>query len=83
MLQTRQRPHHVQRGAELGVYQTIRATSVYEQPSVSSRVLSQINRGTRVNVVKSIGDWLEVKSKRNNPTGFIRRDDVTFVSKAN
>jgi Bacterial SH3 domain len=70
-------------GAELGVYQTIRDTAVYEQPSASSRVLSQINRGTRVNVVKSIGDWLEVRSKRNNPTGFIRRDDVTFVSKAN
>ena len=76
-------PRTAPSGAELGVYQTIRATSVYEQPSTSSRVLSQINRGTRVNVVKSIGDWLEVKSKRNNPTGFIRRDDVTFVSKAN
>jgi Bacterial SH3 domain len=76
-------PRTAPSGAELGVYQTIRATSVYEQPSASSRVLSQINRGTRVNVVKSIGDWLEVKSKRNNPTGFIRRDDVTFVSKPN
>ncbi len=76
-------PRTAPSGAELGVYQTIRATSVYEQPSASSRVLSQINRGTRVNVVKSIGDWLEVRSKRNNPTGFIRRDDVTFVSKTN
>jgi Bacterial SH3 domain len=76
-------PRTAPSGAELGVYQTIRATSVYEQPSASSRVLSQINRGTRVNVVKSSGDWLEVRSKRNNPTGFIRRDDVTFVSKAN
>jgi chromosome segregation ATPase len=76
-------PRTAPSGAELGVYQTIRATSVYEQPSASSRVLSQINRGTRVNVVKSIGDWLEVRSKRNNPTGFIRRDDVAFVSKTN
>jgi uncharacterized coiled-coil protein SlyX len=69
--------------AELGVYQTIRATSVYEEPSSSSKVLSQINKGTRVNVVRSLGDWLEVRSKRNNPTGFVRRDDVAFVSKAN
>ena len=69
--------------AELGVYQTIRPTSVYEEPSASSRVLSQINKGTRVNVVRSLGDWLEVRSKRNNPTGFVRRDDMTFVTKAN
>src|SRR5882724_4632319 len=69
--------------AELGVYQTIRPTSVYEEPSASSRVLSQINKGTRVNVVRSLGDWLEVRSKSNNPTGFVRRDDMTFVTKAN
>jgi hypothetical protein len=69
--------------AELGVYQTIRITSVYEEPSASSKVLSQISKGTRVNVVRSLGDWLEVRSKRNNPTGFVRRDDMTFVTKAN
>jgi hypothetical protein len=69
--------------AELGVYQTLRATSVYEEPSASSRVLSQITKGTRVNVVRSLGDWLEVRSKRDNPPGFVRRDDVTFVTKAN
>lgn len=69
--------------AELGVYQTIRPTSVYEEPSSSSKVLSQISKGTRVNVVRSLGDWLEVRSKRNNPTGFVRRDDMTFVTKAN
>jgi Bacterial SH3 domain len=69
--------------AELGVYQTLRATSVYEEPSASSRVLSHINKGTRVNVVRSLGDWLEVRSKGNNPTGFVRRDDMTFLTKAN
>jgi hypothetical protein len=73
----------VRGGAELGVYQTIRPTSVYEEPSASSRVLSQITKGTRVNVVRSLGDWLEVRSKRDNPPGFVRRDDVTFVTKAN
>ena len=69
--------------AELGVYQTLRATSVYEEPSASSRVVSQITKGTRVNVVRSLGDWLEVRSRRDNPPGFVRRDDVTFLTKAN
>lgn len=69
--------------AELGVYQTIRPTSVYEEPSAASRVLSQVTKGTRVNVVRSLGDWLEVRSRGNNPSGFVRRDDMTFLTKAN
>jgi hypothetical protein len=69
--------------AEMSVYETIRPTSVYQEPAASSRVVSQINKGTRVNVVRSLGDWLEVRSKGSNPPGFVRRDDVTFVSKAN
>jgi hypothetical protein len=69
--------------AEMSLYQTIRPTSVYEEPAASSRVVSQISKGTRVNVVRSLGDWLEVRSKGNNPPGFVRRDDVTFVSKSN
>ena len=69
--------------SDLGVYQTIRTTSVYQEPSPSSRVLLRINKGTRVSVVRSLGDWLEVRSQRNNPPGFVRRDDVTFVAKAN
>jgi hypothetical protein len=69
--------------SEPGVYQTVRPTTVYEKPSGSSRVLSQINKGTRVNVVRSVGEWLEVRSRSNNPTGFIRWDDVVLVSRAN
>jgi hypothetical protein len=69
--------------AETSVYQTIRPTQVYAEPATSSRVVSQINKGTRVNVVRSLGDWLEVRSKSSNPPGFVRRDDVTFVNKAN
>ncbi len=75
-------PAPTRRAAEAGVYETIRATSVYEDPSVSSRVLSQIGPGTRINVVRSNGDWLEVRSKQGNPPGFIRLDDAKFVGRA-
>ena len=71
------------RAAEAGVYETIRAASVHEDPSGSSRVLSQIGPGTRVNVVRSVGDWLEVRSKQGNPPGFIRLDDAKFIARAN
>jgi TolA-binding protein len=71
------------RAAEAGVYETIRATSVHEEPSGSSRVLSQIGPGTRINVVRSVGDWLEVRSKQGNPPGFLRLDDAKFIARAN
>src|SRR3990172_640525 len=76
-------PAPTRRAAEAGVYETIRATSVYEDPSGSSRVLSQIGPGTRINVVRSNGDWLEVRSKQGNPPGFIRLDDAKFIGRAN
>lgn len=64
------------RTAEPGVYETTQPTSVYENPSSTGRVISQIARGTRINVVSSTGDWLEVRSNRGNPPGFVRSDDA-------
>lgn len=70
-------------GATAGIYETMRTTTVYEDPSPSSKVLASIAAGTRVTVVGSNGDWLEVHSRRGNPPGFIRRGDATFVEKSN
>lgn len=66
-----------------GVYETTRATSVYEGPSLSSRVISQIDGGTRINVVGSTGEWLEVRSKHGNPPGYVRSDDARPIARAN
>ena len=68
------------RTAEPGVYETTRETSVYENPSSASRVVSQISRGTRINVVSSSGDWLEVRSKHGNPPGYVRSDDARLIA---
>jgi hypothetical protein len=76
-------PAPPRRTAEPGIYETIRPTSVYEGPDASGRVLSKISKGTKVDVVRTVGDWLEVRSKHGNPPGFIRRDDAMFVSQAN
>jgi multidrug efflux pump subunit AcrA (membrane-fusion protein) len=68
---------------EPGVYETTRPTSVYEDPSSASRVLSQINRGTRINVVSSAGEWLQVRSNRGNPPGYVRSDDARLIARPN
>lgn len=75
-------PAVVRRTADPGIYEAIRPTSVYEQPAGSSRVVSKINKGTKVTVVRSVGEWLEVRSKHGNPPGFIRWDDAMFIGRA-
>jgi cytoskeletal protein RodZ len=71
------------RTAASGVYETTQATTVYESPSSGGRVISQIGRGTRINVVGSSGDWLEVRSNRGNPPGFVRADAARQIVRAN
>src|SRR5207244_4988856 len=75
-------PAAARRTAEPGVHEAIQATSVYEGPSSASRVISQIKRGTRINVVRPAGDWLEVRSKRGNPPGYVRSDDARPIGRA-
>jgi hypothetical protein len=69
-------PVSARQSSASGVYETTRPTSVYEDPSASSRVISQIERGTRINVVGNNGGWLEVRSRRGNPPGYVRADDA-------
>jgi type IV secretory pathway VirB10-like protein len=71
------------RAANPGTYETVRTANVFEEPSATAKVVADIPSGTRVNVVSSKGDWLEVHSKRGNPPGFIRRGDATFIEKSN
>lgn len=69
--------------AEPGSYEITRPTTVYEGPSDNSRRVATITMGTRVNVVGSVGEWLEVRSRRGNPPGFIHRGDARLVEKSN
>ncbi len=71
------------RPAEAGTYETLRQTTVYEEPSSSGRAIAQIGKGTEVTVVRSVGEWLEIRSKHGKPPGFIRSDDVRSLSRAN
>ena len=69
------------RASAAGAYETRDSTPLFEQPSPSSHVVANIPAGTRVDVVSSKGDWLEVHSRRGNPPGFIRRQDAKFLEK--
>jgi hypothetical protein len=61
---------------EAGQYEVLRDTALLEKPSTSAREVALVQRGMTVNVVASVGDWLEVRSKYGKPPGYIRRQDV-------
>lgn len=65
------------------LYTTTRDTSVFEEPSNSSRKLLTIPKGTTVTVVGSSGGWLEIRSKHGRPPGFVRRDDAVPAAGGN
>lgn len=71
------------RTSDTGVYETTRDTTVYENPSPAARVITQIGKGTRINVVSATGDWLEVRSKHGNPPGYVRSDEARPIARAN
>jgi septal ring factor EnvC (AmiA/AmiB activator) len=71
------------RSAEAGTYETLRPATVYEEPSNSARAVAQIGKGTEVTVVRSVGAWLEIRSKHGKPPGYIRSDDARLLSRAN
>ncbi|HVO92164.1 MAG TPA: SH3 domain-containing protein [Terriglobales bacterium] len=70
------------RRANSGLYETVRPTTVFDGPETSARILSRISKGTQVSVVRSSGDWLEIRSKHGNPSGFIRADDAVLVTRS-
>ncbi|MGH7887780.1 MAG: SH3 domain-containing protein [Candidatus Binatia bacterium] len=73
------RPADQKPSLEPRFYETVRNTSVFEDPSASSRQVGTIPNGSKVRVVGATGDWLEVRSRQGRPPGFIRRDDAVLT----
>ena len=57
-------------------------TSLRQYPNFTSTSLVTFTTGTKVSVLSKQGDWLEVRSFSNGPTGFIRKEFVTPVEVA-
>ena len=57
-------------------------TALRKFPSFTSESLVTFTTGTKVSVLNKQGDWLEVRSTNNGPTGFIRKEFVVPVEVA-
>ena len=58
------------------------ATSLRKDPNFSAPSLLTFTIGTKVTVLRRQGDWLEVRSRADGPTGFIRKEFVTPIELA-
>ena len=68
--------------SEPKVFQIKYATSLRKEPNFSAATLVTFTIGTRVTVLSKQGDWLQVRSTDNGPTGFIRKEFVVPVDVA-
>ena len=50
------------------------STSLRKEPNFSSTALTTLTAGAKVAVINKTGDWLEVRSTADGPTGFIRKE---------
>jgi len=60
----------------VGEFQTKYQTLLRKEPNFTSASLATFTVGTKVTVLRKIGDWLEVRSTADGPTGFIRKEFV-------
>lgn len=59
------------------VFQIKYATSLRTEPNFSAASLTTLTIGTKVTVLRKQGEWLEVRSTDNGPSGFIRKEFIT------
>ena len=63
-----------------GIFETVRPTQVYTGPSENSALIADIGPGIKLNVVNSVYGWLEIRSKRGRPPGFVRQEATVRIA---
>ncbi len=58
------------------------ATSLRKEPNFSSTSVAKLAVGSRVSLLASRGDWLEVREESTGQSGFIRREFLDFAEPA-
>jgi hypothetical protein len=67
------------RSSEAKEYRIKYAATLRKDPNFAAPTLLTFTIGTRVTVLGRQGDWLEVRSRAEGPTGFIRKEFVTPI----
>jgi hypothetical protein len=62
---------------DVRAYQIKYDTSLRKEPSFTSSSVAKFSTGTKVSVLSSHGDWVEVRANETASSGFIRKEFVT------
>jgi hypothetical protein len=63
-------------------YQIKHSTTIRKEANFNSPAVGKYTSGTRVTVISTRGDWLEVRADDANQSGFVRKEFVTAVELA-
>lgn len=66
----------------LVAYQLMFATSLRKEPNFSSPAVARLDVGTKVSVIDTRGEWLEVREESTLQSGFIRREFISSPASA-
>jgi hypothetical protein len=64
------------------IHQLMFATSLRKEPNFSSPAVAKLAVGSRISLLASRGDWLEVREESTGQSGFIRREFLDFAEPA-
>ena len=64
------------------VHQLMFATSLRKEPNFSSPAVARLAVGTKVSLIDTRGDWLEVRAESTLQSGFIRREFISSQASA-
>jgi len=63
----------------LGLYQVSVAAPLRRQPATDAEVVTVLAPGTKVQVVRTVGEYLEVHSTKGNAPGYVLQEHTTFL----
>ena len=64
------------------IHQLMFATSLRKEPNFSSPAVTRLAVGTKVSLIDTRGDWLEVREEGTRQSGFIRREFISSPASA-
>ncbi|HJX10278.1 MAG TPA: AgmX/PglI C-terminal domain-containing protein [Candidatus Binatia bacterium] len=64
------------------IQQLMFATSLRKEPNFSSPAVARLAVGTKVSLIDTRGDWLEVRAESTRQSGFIRREFISSPASA-
>lgn len=64
------------------IHQLMFATSLRKEPQFSSPAVARLGVGTKVSLINTWGDWLEVREESTLQSGFIRREFISSPASA-